>query len=208
MPPLGGFTAKWGKWMLAGILILAAALRLYGLSRGDTLTDEVLYAFRAVGPLDFDEAEAQTTPLEWLDPNIPWWTSLSFHDHPPLVFWVQHIFIKIFGETNFVFRLPSVILGLLSIWLLYLIGKKLYSEETGLLAAFLLAVTVNHVYISRTGLQEAYVIFFILLASYLFLRALEKDDYLIWTSIALGFGFLAKYTVFVLVPIFFVYALL
>ncbi len=40
------------------------------------------------------------------------------------------------------------------------------------------------------------------------MRARENDKYLIWTGIALGFGFLTKYTVFVLVPIFFVYALL
>lgn len=225
-------TARWKKWTLVGILILAAALRLSVLSRGDTLTDEALYAFRAVGPMDFDEAEAQTTPLEWFDPStssrlhqdfggpagqadlsqassrrtqIPWWTSFSFHDHPPLVFWAQHAFIKIFGETNFAFRLPSVILGLLSIWLLYLIGRKLYSEEAGLFAAFLLGITVNHVYISRAGLQETYVIFFLLLASYFFLRSLEQDKYLIWTGAALGLGFLAKYTVFVFVPVFIVY---
>ncbi len=193
------------RYILVAILILAAALRLYGLSRGDTLTDEVLYAFRAIGPLDFDEAEAQTTPLEWFDPDIPWWTHLSFHDHPPLVFWIQHIFIKTLGETNFAFRFPSVIVGLLSIYLAYLIGKKLYSEEAGLFAAFLLAVTVNHVYLSRSGLQEAYVVFFLLLVSYLFLRSLEQDKYFIWTGVAFGFALLAKYTIFVLAPIFLVY---
>ena len=76
-------------WLIL-ILALAAVLRLYGLSRGDTVNDEVFYGFRAVGLMDFDEAADQTTPWEWTDPEIPGWMRMSFHDHPPLVFWIQH----------------------------------------------------------------------------------------------------------------------
>jgi len=158
------------KYLLFVILLLAAVLRLYGLDRGDTVNDEVFYAFRAIGMLDFDKAPEQTTPLEWYNPNIPWWTKLSFHDHPPLVFWVQHFFMKVFGDSRWAFRLPSAILGIISVWLVYLIGRKLFSQNAGLLSAALFAVTLNNVYISRTGMQESYVIFFMLLASYFFLK--------------------------------------
>lgn len=191
-------------WLIV-ILILAAALRLYGLSRGDTVNDEVFYGFRAIGLLDFDEAADQATPLEWLDPNIPSWTKLSFHDHPPLVFWIQHFSIALFGENNFAMRFPSAILGVLAVYLLYLLGRRLYSPAAGLVGAALMAVTLNSVYISRTGMQEPYVIFFLLLAAYLFLRAQDQENYLIWTGVALGFGFLTKYNLFILVPIFLTY---
>ena len=195
------------KQLVILILIVAAFLRLWGLERGDAATDEVLYAFRAVGMLDFDEAEDQTTPLEWFDGEIPWWTKLSFHDHPPLVFFVQHIFMRIFGENNFAFRLPSALLGIASIYLIYLIGALLYSETVGLISAAILALTVNHIYISRVGLQESYVIFFMLLATYFFLKALRRDAYFLWAGIALGLAALTKYTTFVLVPIFLIYLL-
>lgn len=187
--------------LLACILLLAAFLRLVVISRGDTLTDEVLYSFRAIGMLDFDEAADQTTPLEWFDPHTPWWTRLSFHDHPPLVFFIQHISLSVFGENRFGFRFPSALFGIASVYLLYLVGRELYSQRTGLIAAGLLALTVNHVYISRLGLQESYVIFFLLLGSYLFLKAQKNDTYYIWTGVALGFGFLTKYNVFILVPL-------
>ena len=196
------------KYIIVAVLLLAATLRLWGLERGDTINDEVFYAFRAIGPLDFDEAEEQTTPLEWNDPEIPWWTSLSFHDHPPLVFWTQYVFIKIFGENNFAFRLPSVLLGVASVFLLYLIGATMFSRRVGLLAALFLGVTLNHVYITRTGMQEAYVIFFLLFSSFLFLKSLRNDKYLIWLGVALGFGLLAKYTVFVALPVFLVLLLI
>ena len=195
------------KYFLIFVLLLAALLRLWGLSRGDPVNDEVFYAFRGLGLIDFDEAEAQTTPWEWFDPAIPFWARISWHDHPPLVFWIQHLFLLIFGESNFAFRLPSALLGILSVWLLYLVGRRLYGSQVGILAALILAATLNHVYISRVGMQEAYVIFFLLAASYLFLRSLGKDTYLIWTGIALGLGLLVKYSSFVLVPIFLGYLL-
>ena len=155
--------------------------------------------------MDFDEAADQTTPWEWTDPEIPGWMRMSFHDHPPLVFWIQHLSILVFGENNFALRFPSAILGVLSVYILYLIGERIFSERAGLLGAFLMAVTLNSVYISRTGMQEPYVIFFTLLSSYLFLKSLEKENYLIWLGAALGFGFLAKYNTFILGPIFLTY---
>lgn len=195
------------KYLLIVILIIAAVLRFWGLQNGDPRGDEVFYGFRAIGPLDFDNAPAQPTPLEFLSPNTPWWTSLSFHDHPPLVFWVQHFFINLFGENVFAFRLPSAILGVVSVYLLYLVGSLLISRRVGLLSAALLAVTVNNVFISRVGLQESYVIFFTMLAVYFFLKALQEDKYLIWMGVALGLAFLTKYTTFILIPIFFIYLL-
>ena len=192
-------------WPIILILLLAAGLRLYGLERGDTLNDEVFYGFRAIGLLDFDKAATQKTPLEWWDGNIPWWTKLSFHDHPPLVFWIQHIFMNVFGDNAFAMRLPSALLGIASVYLIYLIGLRLFSPPAALISSVFLAITLNHVYISRAGMQEAYVIFFMLLAVYFFLRALESDQYLIWTGVALGLGFVTKYNVFILVPVFLIY---
>lgn len=211
------------KKILIAILLISAILRFGGLSRGDAINDEVFYGFRAIGPMDFDQAELQTTPLEWSDPNIPAWTNLSFHDHPPLVFWIQHLSIKIFGENNVAMRLPSAILGIASIYLIFLLGTLLYSTTAGLIAAGLLSVTVNHVYISRVGMQESYVIFFLLVCLYLFLKATEvsphiktkkndltphKNNYFILTGIALGLAFLTKYNAVILIPIFGTYLLL
>ena len=195
------------KYLLI-ILLIAAVLRFYGLNRGDTVNDEVFYAFRAIGLMDFDKAPDQTTPPEWFDGHIPQWVNLSFHDHPPLVFWVQHFFMGVFGESAWAFRLPSAILAVVSVWLVYLIGGILFSETAGLISSAFFAVTLNNVYISRTGMQESYVIFFMLLAGYLFLKSFKKESYLIWTGLALGLGFLAKYNVFIMAPIFLGYLLI
>ncbi|MBI1957514.1 MAG: glycosyltransferase family 39 protein [Candidatus Niyogibacteria bacterium] len=208
-------------YALIAILVLAAVLRVSWIARGDTMNDEVFYGFRAIGPMDFDEATDQTTPWEWFDPRqnssmenlggqagIPWWAHWSFHDHPPLVFWIQHFSIGLFGENNFALRFPSALFGVASVYLLCCLGRRLYSERVGLLTALILAVTLNHNYISRLGMQESYVIFFLFLGLYFFTRALQDDRYWLGVGAALGLGFLAKYNVLILAPILFTYLLL
>ncbi len=190
------------------IILLGTFLRVYHLNQGDVLGDEALLGFRSVGLTDFDEAPKQTTPLEWFDGNIPWWTKLSFHDHPPLVFWIQHSFISVSGETAWAFRLPSAIFGIASIYLLYLLGKSLYEKKVGLLAALLLAVNSNHVYISRIGLQESYVIFFILLTIYAVIRTTKNPRFFLLVGASLGLGLLTKYTAIILIPLCLVYLLI
>ncbi|MBI4992016.1 MAG: glycosyltransferase family 39 protein [Candidatus Harrisonbacteria bacterium] len=196
------------KDILFYILVTAALLRLVNLSVGDTISDEVFMSFRGIGMIDFDEAAQQITPWEWQDPDIKWWAKLSFHDHPLLVPYIQHISMAMFGENNFAFRLPSAILGTASVYLLYLIGTLLYSENASLLSAAFLGLTLNHVYISRTGMQEAYVIFFILLGFYIFLKSLRNEKYLPWVGAVIGLAAETKYTSLILVPIFLTYLLI
>ena len=201
-------TPRQEKQLLIALLLVSTLLRLWALGAGDPVNDEALIAFRAVGMLDFDEAPTQPTPLEWFDPARPFWTRLSFHDHPPLVFLTQYVFMQVFGEHVWAFRLPSALLGIASVYVLYLVGRRLYGKRAGLAAAAVLGFTLNSVYISRVGMQEAYVIFFALLALYAFLRALERRRWFLWVGVALGLGLLAKYTAAFIVPALLLYALL
>ncbi|MBI2639384.1 MAG: glycosyltransferase family 39 protein [Candidatus Sungbacteria bacterium] len=194
--------------ILFAILLFAALLRLWGLSRGDLLNDEATYAFRAVGLLDYFRWSSQETPLAWFDPGIPSWTKFSFHDHPPLVFLIQHFFIRLFGENVIAFRLPSVLFGVASVLFLYLVARRFFSYEAALIAAGLFAVNVNHVFISRVGMQESYVIFFMLASIFFFLKALGRDSYFLHAGIAVGLALLTKYTAVILFPIFGLYLLL
>lgn len=191
--------------MLLLILGTAAFLRLYRYDLPDVINDEVFYGFRSIGLVDTINSPFQPTPFEWYE-EIPWWARLSFHDHPPLGFYIQHIFFKIFGANLLGLRMPSILAGILSVFLVYLIAKKLFSNESpALLAAAILAVNNYHVWVSRIGLQESLVIFFILLATLLFLKALENTKYFYPTVVAVGFAILMKYTAVILLPIFLTY---
>mgnify|MGYP001572894107 CR=1 FL=1 len=206
------------------LVVLAAIFYFWHLSRPDIITDESSYAVRAIGMVDFDFGIEQPTPWQWVE-KVPWWMRLSFHDHPPLVFLLQHYSMRIFGETPFAIRLPSVLAGLMAVFLVYLIGKRLYSPAVGLASAALFAFTINHVWISRIGLQESIAIALMLASAYFFFRALglsismvytididrnswrrgaaERDGrWLIAAGAFFGLAFLAKYHALILIPIF------
>lgn len=220
---------NFSKIMLIVILLVAAFLRLWGLPEADVTTDEAFNGIRSIGYIDFLMSESQKTPYDWYGTGeLPGWLMLSFHDHPPLTFIIQHIFFMLLGVSLWGLRLPSALAGIASVYLMHLIGKQLFKgggkgrlaekiplfrwinrgELAGFLAAGLLAINSYHIWVSRIGLQESITIFFILLTVYFFLRALQKPIYFILTGVALGLALLSKYTAFALLPIFLLYLLI
>ena len=59
---------------------------------------------------------------------------------PALPFWIMGASIELFGPTELGLRLPGLLLSLLSVWLTYLIGRRLFSRRVALFAAFLHAI--------------------------------------------------------------------
>lgn len=195
------------KLILISILVLAAILRFYKYDFADVISDEVFYAYRSIGLVDTLDSRNQPTPFEWSEPSaLGGWAKLSFHDHPPLIFWIQHWSFKIFGVNLFGMRLPFILAGIFSVWLTYLIAKRLLqSEQAALSAAAILAVNTYHSWVSRTGLLESVVIALMLLAIWLFLRAIEKQSGFYFAVVATGLAILAKYTAVILLPVFVIY---
>jgi len=206
---------------LGGILIVAAIIRFWGISAMDTFHDEGLYSFRSIGYIDFIDNNAQTTPPQWFKdtPVLPGWTKLSFHDHPPMFFLVQNIFFRIFGDSLFISRLPSVLAGLGTIALVYFLCKQIFNrigqkgEWYGLTGAALLAVNHIHVWISRSAIFESLLTFFIILNVYCFIRFLEDErsgqsGWWKWFGVTLGLILITKYTGGWLIPTYLLYCLI
>jgi 4-amino-4-deoxy-L-arabinose transferase-like glycosyltransferase len=192
------------KALIILVLILAAGafLRLYHYDVADVINDEVFYGYRSIGLVDSLNSPFQPTPYEWYQ-EIPAWAKLSFHDHPPLGFWIQHVFFRRMGDTLLAMRLPFMLAGIFSIVLIYLISRELFQkQEIALTAAALMSVSAYPLFVSRIGLQEGLVIFFMLLAVWLFLKTLRDTQFFYWTAIAVGLAMLMKYTAVVLLPVF------
>ncbi|TSC76601.1 MAG: hypothetical protein G01um101431_734 [Parcubacteria group bacterium Gr01-1014_31] len=193
--------------ILLSILLVAGFLRFWQLGHADVVTDEAFYGIRSLGYLDFLGTQAQGTPAEWYDVQ-PWWAYLSFHDHPPLTFVLQHFSLRMFGENAWGLRMPSAIAGIAVIYLLYVLGRKLKSNAAGLCAAALGATELYLVWPSRLGLQESVTLAMLLWAVYLFLCALERPRlwYAVWT--VYGLALMSKYTVVFFLPLAISYLLL
>lgn len=105
------------------------------------------------------------------------------------------------GPEDYATMVVSGFFGILTIILVYLIGKRLYGETTGILAAFILAVSPYHIMYSRTGLAHITAAFFLFLGFYLYILSISKtiNASNIWISLAgffVGYAFTCHYALF------------
>lgn len=109
----------------------------------------------------------------------------SFSDYKPgLYVYLTVPFVAIFGLNELSVRLPSIILGVFSIVLIYFLSKEIFGKEiVAKVTAFLLSVSPWHVHFSRGAWEANVATFFILLAVYAFIKAFKNRAFL-WISSA------------------------
>ena len=137
------------------ILILAFALRFWQLGKIPLSLDwdEVSNAYNAYSILKTGRDEyGKILPLY----------NRSFDDYkPPAYMYLNVPAVAIFGLTPFAARLPSAILGFLTIPALYFLVKRLVKDEkVALMSAFLLAISPWHMQFFRVGFDKKVGVFF------------------------------------------------
>jgi hypothetical protein len=92
-------------------------------------------------------------------------------------------------------RLLQVVFGTLSLFLVYLTGKRLGGNRLGLLAAFLLSVVPWHIRQSVIYKADMVLLLAIVLAFYLSLRAIARPTLAMYaaTGVAIGLAMAAKF---------------
>ena len=122
----------------------------------------------------------------------------------PLAVYIPLASIVIFGNNDFAVRLPSAILGSLTIIFIGFLVKELTkNDKLALVTSFLLAVSPWHFSASRWALESNYALFFIVLGIYLFFLGLNKNKQ--WATVA-GFvsfalSIYSYYTEWILTPL-------
>ncbi|NCN82820.1 MAG: phospholipid carrier-dependent glycosyltransferase [Candidatus Pacebacteria bacterium] len=146
------------------LLVLSAALFLRLINLGSLphglQNDEASFFYNAVSLLQTGvDEDGRRMPL-YLN---------SFIDPKPALFsYLQIPFIAVLGKTIFAARFVSALLGTASLFLLYLLIRKLSSNPTlALLVLSLMAISPWHIVLSRST-QEVILSFFFLVLSLLF----------------------------------------
>jgi dolichyl-phosphate-mannose--protein O-mannosyl transferase len=168
------------------ILLLAFFTRFFRLDIPHAYVfDEVYHAFTA-------EQMFKGNPAAW-----EWWNTppkgFAYEwTHPPLAKEFMVIAIRIFGDNSFSWRFFSAFFGVFVIALIYLIAFKIFKNRfLALIAAFLATLDGLLLTMSRIAMNDIYLVFFLLLAFYLFLN----KKYL-FMSISIGFAAASKWTGF------------
>ena len=114
----------------------------------------------------------------------------------PVYIWLTSLTEKIWGPAPLAVRLPSAILGTLTIYTLFLIATHLSGQSvTGLFSAAALTFLPWHIQFSREGFEANAAVFFVSLCLYFALKSGREFD---WRKNTLSslFGLMAVYTYF------------
>lgn len=94
---------------------------------------------------------------------------LPFWEKPPLFFWLQAASMQLFGINEFAARLPNAICGVITLPVLFSIGKKLYDEKFGFFWALIYGGTLLPSLYFQTGIIDPVFNLFMFLGAYYFI---------------------------------------
>src|SRR3990167_10335974 len=163
------------KILLVTILLVAAVLRIYklGANPPHLTPDEAALGYNAYSILK--------TGRDEYDELLPI-VFKSFGDYKPgLYVYLTVPSVAVFGLTEFAVRLPSALMGVLAVYLLYLIIKKLFNSLE-IIASLMLAISPWHIHFSRGAWEINLALTLALAGIYMFLLSLKNQKYLIWSA--------------------------
>jgi hypothetical protein len=175
------------NWMLlGGVLAVALALRLLFINTWSLWQDEETSIY--------------------FSQNL----QKAFARSAPVYFYPLRGLFDAFGISVTLGRLFAAVCGVASIYLTYLLGRRLYSTGTGLVAAALLAVCLHHLFWSQSIRYYTLALMLQCAASLLFFDGFETASVgkLMSAGILLSVAVFAHFTSMLLFPVWLGYAVL
>ncbi len=157
------------KYFLILILIISFGLRIYRVGQYPPLLwDEASLGYNAYSILKTGKDEyGQFMPLIFK----------SFGDYKPgLYIYLSIPFVGILGLNQLAVRLPSIILGSLTPFILYLLVREISkSDRLSLISAGVLALMPWHIHFSRGAWETNVMTFLITVGSYAIVKWISND---------------------------------
>jgi mannosyltransferase len=164
------YPVKKDRIVLVALLLLATLLRFHRLNEPGLWLDEVSYTTFAQSPIMDQILNPEVTLNRSFDPvlsAIPFSLSLKL------------------GFSNFLARFPAAVFGILSVAVIYRLGRTLLGNAVGLIAALLLCTSNYHLLYSQEARSYSQLVFFSLASFWFFYQALDKNRVRFWIPYAI-----------------------
>lgn len=159
------------KLILILILLLASFLRLWkiGSVPMGVTGDEIGYIYNA-----YSLAKTAKNVFGESRPFLTWINRQGFPFLPVTTYLIA-LFFKFFGLSASIGRLPSALLGISDVLIIYLLVKLLFNNnKLALISSLFLAISPWHVFLSRTAYDTNIAFFFYFLGVTLFIWEVRK----------------------------------
>lgn len=125
-----------------------------------------------------------------------------FWQKPPLFFWLQAGAMQLFGINEYAARFPNAVVGVLTLVVLFLIGRRLHDARFGLLWALGYLGSITPHFYFKTAIIDPTFNFFIFVGVWFLYRAVQERDLrnAVLTGLFLGLAVLTKGPVGALLP--------
>ncbi len=143
----------------AAILVIAAVLRIGGLTAESFWGDEVLTVY---------SSEAPTTQI--ID------AVRTKETAPPFYFIVINLWARCFGASDLALRLPSALMGIATVALLWRVASELFDPTVALTAAALLALAPIHIAYSQEARMYALLVLLLTLNLWTVFRVMRSGS--------------------------------
>lgn len=178
------------------ILALAALLRFWRLTSVPPALDwdEVSNAYNGYSILKTGRDEfGESFPL--LFRAFDGWV-------PPVLVYINTASTAIFGLGAFGARFPNAAMGVLTVWGVYLLVRRITNEKNlAQLASFILAISPWHIFFSRINVLPITPVFFTVFGTYFFLIGLSKFRFLSLSVIFFVLAVFSYFSAYVFTPL-------
>lgn len=93
-----------------------------------------------------------------------------------------HAAVVVFGESFAAARLPAVMFGVVGIWALFLLGRRVASTREALLACALMTFSYHHVWFSQNARGYSGLLFFSTLSTWVWKEAMTRGTARLWVA--------------------------
>jgi len=141
---------------------------------------------------DVDAAHAQAAAHiaesgDWITSKI---NGIRYIEKPPLPYWTVAVMYRIFGENAFATHLPNALAMLALAWLAWTWARRAWGDRAGLYAGLGVLTSIGPFLFTRFIIPESVLAFFLLIALYGMIMALETNKtawiYWSWAGVALA----------------------
>ncbi len=146
------------SFIVLSIIILSFFLRIYNLDGESLWYDEAM---------SIDISKKTISDIIYV---------ANVDAHPPLYYIILHFWIKIFGDSEFSVRFPSIIFGILSVYMIFKLGELIFNRNIGLLCSFILSISLYHIRYSQEARSYSLLVLLVLLSNYFFIKILENRE--------------------------------
>lgn len=192
IPP--GKEARMRQRGLDYLLILAVGLTLFFPRLGSFALWEEDEAHNAGCAREMLEADT------WV---VPTFNHVLRTDKPPLQYWCILVSYKLFGISEWSARLPSALASMLTLVVVYELGRQCFNRRTGLLSSIVLGSSLYFSVVAHAVTPDAFLILTTLLTFTLFACQYESQgtSWLVLIGITTGLAVLAKGPVGLVLPV-------